>query len=198
MILIDTLAKNKVDSLLNLKIYKDNIEDAYEKYNNAIIDVFDHQLSIDDEGSSLIGSFLDHNLRYESRYEKIIKDFYRANGSKPVIIEAGLDNLDNFDILRILDALDYRDKLSFIDLIRSNKDNSHMFSIEEDDLLYLFVRLATRELLFPIFHFTGIGVTIAGSFDLSFPIFFSNKADLKEYSKLARKNKLFFRNIRFI
>lgn len=198
MILIDTLAKNKVDSLLNLKIYKDNIEDAYEEYNNAIIDVFDHQLSIDDEGSSLIGSFLDHNLRYESRYEKIIKDFYRANGSKPVIIEAGLDNLDNFDILRILDALDYRDKLFFIDLIRSNKDNSHMFSIEEDDLLYLFVRLATRELLFPIFHFTGIGVTIAGSFDLSFPIFFSNKADLKEYGKLARKNKLFFRNIRFI
>lgn len=39
MILIDTLAKNKVDSLLNLKIYKDNIEDAYEEYNNAIIDV---------------------------------------------------------------------------------------------------------------------------------------------------------------
>lgn len=121
-----------------------------------------------------------------------------VNECKPVIIEACLNDLENLYILRILGGLDYKDKLFFIDLIRFNKNNSNMFSIENIDLLYLFVRLATRELLFPIFHFTNIGVTIAGSFDLSFPIFFNNKDDLKKYLKIGKNNKLFFRNMEFI
>ena len=198
MILIDTIPKNKIDSVLNLKIYNNNIEDAYEKYNNATLDIFDHQLSVDEADSSSIGSFVDHNLRYENRYVKIIEEFNRVNGCRPVIIETPLNDLENLDILRILETLDYKDKLLFIDLIRFNKNNSNMYSIENNDFLPLFVRLATRELLFPIFHFTNIGVTIAGSFDLSFPIFFDNKNNLKKYLKIAENNKLFFRNIEFI
>lgn len=42
MNLIDIVPKNKIDLVLNLKIYKNNIEDAYKKYNNAILDIFDH------------------------------------------------------------------------------------------------------------------------------------------------------------
>ena len=195
MTLIDIVPKNKIDSILNLKIYKNNIEDAYKKYNNAVLDIFDHQLSLDEADSSLIGSFVEFNLRYEYRYVKIIEDFYRVNECKPVIIEACLNDLENLDILRILESLDYKDKLIFVDLIRFNKNNSNMYSIENIDLLYLFVRLATRELLFPIFHFTNIGVTISGSWDLSFPIFFKNKDDVKKYLKIAKNNKLFFRNM---
>ena len=132
------------------------------------------------------------------RYVNIIKDLYSLNGYKPVIIEAHINDLEKLDILRILGILDYKDKLLFIDLIRLDRDNSNMFSIENNDFLYLFVRLATRELIFPIFHFNNIGVTIAGSFDLSFPIFFKNKKDLKEYLKIAENNKLFFRNMTFM
>lgn len=195
---INTIAKNKIDSVLNLKIYNNNIEDAYTKYNNAILDIFNHQLTEDEAESSSIGSFVDHNLKYEYRYVKIIEDFYRLNECKPVIVEACLDDLENLHILRILELLDYKDKLLFIDLIRFTKKNSNMFSIENMDLLYLFVRLGTRELLFPIFHFTNIRVTIAASWDLSFPIFFNDKDDLKKYEKIAEENRLFFRNIIFI
>lgn len=198
MNLIDIVPKNKIDSVLNLKIYNNNIEDAYKKYNNATLDIFDHKLSVDEADSLSIGSFVDHNLRYEYRYVKIIEDFYRVNECKPVIIEACLNGLENLGILRALESLDYKDKLLFIDLIRFNKNNSNVFSIKDIDFLYLFVRLATRELLFPIFHFTNIGVTIAGSWDLSFPIFFNNKDDIKKYFKIAKNNKLFFRNIKFI
>ena len=41
MNLLNPILKNKMDSILELQIYMENIEDAYERYDNAILDVFD-------------------------------------------------------------------------------------------------------------------------------------------------------------
>lgn len=86
----------------------------------------------------------------------------------------------------------------FIDLIRDNESNSHLFLIEDKEILSLFVKLSTRELLFSIFHFINVLITIVGNFDLSFPIFCKGEDDLKEYLSIARENDLFFRNINII
>lgn len=121
-----------------------------------------------------------------------------TNDSLPVIVDIQLNDLENIDILRILETLDYQDKLFFIDLIRDNASNSHLFLIEDKEILSLFVKLSTRELLFSIFHFTNVPITIVGNFDLSFPIFCKGEDDLKEYLSIARENDLFFRNINII
>lgn len=90
--------------------------------------------------------------------------------------------------------MDYKDKLIFIDIVRFNKNNLNIFSIENEDTLDLFIKLYTRELLFSVFHFTKIQITIVGSWDLSFPMFSNNKNGFKELLSIAEKNELFFRN----
>lgn len=197
MSLLKPIFENKVNSVLKLQVHIESIDDAYKKYNNAILDVFDHELSLEESSGSL-GSFVEHNLKYEHRYVQFMEDIYESNNSMPVIVDIYLNDLENVDILRILGTLDYQDKLFFIDLIRHNKSKSHLFLIENKEALSLFVKLSTRELLFSIFHFTDAPITIVGNFDLSFPIFCNSENDLKEYLSIARKNDLFFRNINII
>ena len=127
-----------------------------------------------------------------------MEDVYKSNRSMPVIVDTYFNALDNIDILRILETLDYQDKLFFIELIRHNDNESHLFLIENKEMLSLFVRLSTRESLFSIFHFTYVPITIVGNYDLSFPIFCNKESTLKNYLTMARKNDLFFRSIDII
>lgn len=198
MMFLDKTLNEHANFIINLETYEDDIEQACENYNNAILDVFDHQLSVDEANSLEIDSFINHNLRYENRYIRTFEDFHMFNKSKTTIVEIAISDLEDFKILNILDGLDYKDKLLFIDLIRLNKNDSNIISIEDIGHLHLFIKLATRELLFPIFHFTDIGIAILGSFDLSFPVFFKNKESIEESLNIAKKNKLFFRNIKLI
>ena len=92
----------------------------------------------------------------------------------------------------------FKTMLLFIDIIRFNENKSNIFSIDNRDILYLFIKLSTRELLFSVFHFTKIQITIVGGWDLSFAVFYNNKNDFNEYLSIARKNELFFRNIETI
>ena len=193
MISLKPTSENEIETILKINIHRETIDSAYEKYNNTILDVFDHQLSIKEADIS-IGSFVDHNLKYEHRYIQFIEDIYRANDYEPVIIEVNLNDLENLDILRILEGLDYKDKLLFIDIVRFNQSKSNTFSIENKELLNLFIKLSTREILFSVFHFTKIQITIVGACDLSFPVFSYNKNDFKELLSIATKNELFFRN----
>ena len=193
MISLKPTSENEIETILKINIHRETIDSAYEKYNNTILDVFDHQLSIKEADIS-IGSFVDHNLKYEHRYIQFIEDIYRVNDYEPVIIEVNLNDLENLDILRILEGLDYKDKLLFIDIVRFNQSKSNTFSIENKELLNLFIKLSTREILFSVFHFTKIQITIVGAWDLSFPVFSYNKNDFKELLSIATKNELFFRN----
>lgn len=195
---LDKTLNEHVNFIINLETYEDDIGKVYENYNNAILDVFDHQLSVNEANSLEIGSFINYNLKYENRYIATFEDLHIHNKSKTTIVEIDISNLDNLKILNILEGLDYKDKLLFVDLIRLNKSDSNIISIEDIEHLHLFIKLATRELLFPIFHFTDIGIAIRGSFDLSFPVFFKNKESIGEFSNIAKKNKLFFRNIKLI
>ena len=173
----------------------ETIDKAYKDYNHTTLDVFNHQLSVEEiEEFDISLAFVDHNLKYEYRYIQFMDDLYRANSNEPVIIESYLSDLESLDILRILEALDYKDKLIFIDIIRFNKNKSKLFSMEDKDLLHLFIKLSTRELLFSIFHFTKLQIAIIGSWDLSFSVFFNDKSAFKELSSISEKNKLFFRN----
>lgn len=197
MISLKPIFEDELESILKLDIHIETIDNAYKKYNNAILDVFDHQLSIQEADIS-IGSFVDHNLRYEYRYLEFIKDIYKANDYETIIIEANLSDLENLDILRILESLDYKDKLLFIDIIRFNENKSNIFSVDNMEILYLFIKLSTREILFSVFHFTKIQVTIVGGWDLSFSVFYNSKNDFNKYFNIAKKNELFFRNIETI
>ena len=196
MNLLNPILKNKMDSILELQIYMENIEDAYERYDNAILDVFDHQLTIEEADSAL--GFIEHNLKYEHRYIKFIEDLYEANSYHPIIIEIHLNELESLDILRILDGLDYKDKLVFIDIISNNENKSNMLTVENKEFLHLLIKLSTREILFSIFHFIEIPITVVGGWDLSFPVFFNNKNVYEECLSIAKKNELYFRNINVI
>ena len=197
MISLKPIFENELESVVKLDIHIETIDSAYDKYNNAVLDIFDHQLSVEEADMS-IGSFVDHNLKYEHRYLQFIEDIYKANDYETIIIEVNLSDLENLDILRILDSLDYKDKLLFIDIIRFNENKSNIFSIDNMDILYLFIKLSTRELIFSVFHFTKIQITIVGGWDLSFSVFYNNENDFNEYLSIARKNELFFRDIETI
>lgn len=193
MISLKPVYENKIELILN--VHMETMDNAYKEYNNTILDVFDHQLSVEEiEENDLSFGFVEHNLKYEYRYIQFIEDLCRANDNEPIIIEVYLNDLENLDILRILEGLDYKDKLIFLDIVRFNKSKSSIFSIENKDLLHLFIKLSTREILFSIFHFTKIQITVVGSWDLSFPMFSNNKNDFKDFLSIARKNELFFRN----
>jgi hypothetical protein len=194
MSILKPITENEYNAILKIQVNSETIDNAYEQYSSAILDVFDHQLSME-EANQLLGYFVEHNLKYENRFIRFMEEVYTLNKSMPVLIEVYLKQLESTDILRILHILDYKDKLLFIDLIRNHQGESHLFLIEDEEALSLFIKLSTRELLFATFHFTNIPMTVLGNFDLSFPIFFNCKDDIEKYINIARNNQLFLRNI---
>lgn len=48
---LDKTLNEHVNFIINLETYEDDIGKVYENYNNAILDVFDHQLSVNEANS---------------------------------------------------------------------------------------------------------------------------------------------------
>lgn len=168
--MLKSMSENEFNSLINIKINHDDYDDNFKNYHGVFLDVFDHQLDID-EANELLTSFGEHNLRYEDRFVNFIKAAFEINTDKPIVVEIYLDEISSEDIIRILSVLDFKDKLTFLGLIRSNQCNGHYSLALNKEIICLLTKLSTRELLFSTFYFTGSSMAVQGNFDLSFPVF---------------------------
>ncbi|WP_034429698.1 hypothetical protein, partial [Caldisalinibacter kiritimatiensis] len=175
----------------------EEIKGCFEKYTHGFLDIYNHCLSFE-EADKLLCSFEEHNLKYEDRFVKFMKTVYKVNKSQPVAVEFYLNELSNIDLLNILSCLDYKDKLLFIDQIRYLKNDSFLFLVDDEEIISFLTRLSTRELIFATFHFIQVPVSICGSFDLSFPIFFADSNGLNIYEDIARKCSLNIRDTKII
>jgi hypothetical protein len=187
----DTELKEKVKEFI---ITHENVEEAYEKYNYGFLDTFDHCLS-EEEAGNLLSSFTDHNLKKEQKFIQFMKLAYELNDNEPIIINMPFHEIESTYILYILNMLDYADRVAFIEQIRRIETQNSYHKINYCELLELYTKLATRELYFPIFHFTKLPMIIVGNFDLSFPIFCSDKENVNKYKNTAEKCGLFIRDI---
>lgn len=195
MDLLKPINEKEFKSIIKIQVNFENIDECYEKYTYAILDVYDHQLSVDD-AEQFLSSFQEHNLKHEYKFLNFIRNVYEINKEKPIVVETSIDELTNIEIIRILDGLDFSDKLIFIDLIKNNKLNSNLFFVSSIEAIVLLAKLSTRELLFSTFHFINIQASILGNYDLSFPVFFYDKDSLNKYLEIAKENDLFLRNIK--
>lgn len=183
------LLKNKIGI-----VTPEDIEEAYGIYHSGILDVFDHCLSAE-ETDTLLSSFIEHNLKYEDRFINFFNLAYEINDQKQVYMYFNLKGLEEYEILNILDTLDYQDKLIFIKQITKSKGNKHYFKIENRNVLKVFVKLATRELFFPVFYFTRVPLIVVGNYDLSFPLFCKKSDDLILYNDIVEKVGLHIREL---
>lgn len=192
---MQVINKDDLYSLANVIIDLDcnDLDYYYERYPSAIVDLFDNQLSLNEYKRESIGDFENFNLKHEEKYLNFIKELYTLSIEDPVIIEVKFTDLSNVHILRILDTLDYKEKLLFVELIKDKMIKDDLFLIYDEEILKLFIKLSTRELVFSNFYFTKLGITLCGADDLNFPIFFSNKSEQMNCSKIANKYSLFLK-----
>jgi hypothetical protein len=162
------------------KIRFSNINDGFSKYINGILEIDDNQLS---------------DLKGEEKYINFVKEVYRNNKSKPIIMDFYLKNIDEEGILRILEGLDYEDKLILLKQLRNENKETVYFKIENEEILPFVTRLSTRELLFCTIHFLEKPLTLWGNYNLKFPVFFKNSEDISFYDRIARENGLTINSI---
>ena len=163
---------------------------------HGILDVFDHRLSEEEVDKTALGGanpFIEHNLAHESKFVDFLKKAILLNGNEEIIIEAGFKGFSNQRILQFLERLDYKEKILFLELIRNNNYTSDYLKTTDFEAVQLFLIFGTRELTFPIFHFTKYKMSLCGNFDLSFPIFFESEKVKDQYSEIARQAGLFIR-----
>ncbi len=140
----------------------------------GILDVYPYCLSAS-ESEKLLSSFEEHNLKYESNFLNVMSAIYLAN-NKEVIVSCPK--------IHLLDEI--------IDEDISNLQTT-VFRVTEVKYLQLFVRLATRELLFSDFYFPYLKTLIQGNWELCFPVFSLEELDLKKVTDLARVHNLYVR-----
>jgi hypothetical protein len=175
-------------------ITHENIDTAYEKYIYGILDTFDHCLN-EEEADRFLTSFTEHNLKQEYKFIEFMKLAYELNEYEPIIMNLPFHEIESTYILYILNILDYADKVAFIEQIRRIEGQRTYHRIKQWELLQLYTKLATREIYFPIFHFTRFPMTMVGNFDLSFPLFCQYEDDMNRYKSIAEKCGLFIRDI---
>lgn len=64
MYVLKSISENEVKSILKLHFNFENLDDSYDNYSRAILDVFDHQLS-KEEAEEILGSF--ERIRCQTR-----------------------------------------------------------------------------------------------------------------------------------
>ncbi|SKA79267.1 hypothetical protein SAMN05443428_10326 [Caloramator quimbayensis] len=197
MILLKPITKEEFYSIKKLSINHEEIEDCFKKYTHGFLDVYDHCLT-PEEADKLINSFGEHNLKYEDRFVEFMQAVYKMNKIQPVVVEFHMNGLSNIELVNILSCLDYKDKLLFIDQIRYLNGDSNMFLVEDEEIITLLTKLSTRELIFSIFHFIRVPVSVCGNFDLSFPMFFAGSDGLYLYKDMARECSLHIRDIKIM
>lgn len=167
-------------------------DDLFSKYFNRVLDVFDHQLS-EDEATHKLSSFEKHNLENEVKFIELFKRLFLLNDGR-IILKFELKSIEPRMLFNIIVDLDYQDRVSFCESIINHFDSkSTLYSDMSAEKLLMFVRLATRELYFPVFYLKKYPAMIIGNFDLSFPIFMLNSDDYTLYEKIARECDLFLR-----
>ncbi|MGI5872659.1 MAG: hypothetical protein ACOX8T_11555 [Bacillota bacterium] len=197
MKLLKPITEKEFNRIRKMPINNKKIEEYFKQYIHGFLDVYNHCLS-SEEVDKLMNSFEEHNLKYEDRFVGFMQAVYKMNKSQPVTVEFYLNELGSVELLNILSCLDYKDKLLFIDQIRYLSGDSHMFLVENEEIITLLTKLSTRELIFPIFHFNEVPVCICGNFDLSFPIFFQDSNGLNIYKDMAGKYRLHIRDIKIM
>lgn len=197
MKLLKSITKDEFNGIRKIPVNYEEIEGCFKEYTHGFLDVYDHCLT-SEEADKLMNSFEEHNLKYEDRFVEFMQAVYKMNKSQPVAVEFNINELSSVELLNILFCLDYKDKLLFIDQIRYLNGDSHMFLVEDEEIITLLTKLSTRELIFTIFHFMQVPVCICGNFDLSFPMFFVNSNGLNIYKDMARECRLHIRDIKVV
>lgn len=164
--------------------------EVYEKFAYATLDVFKEGLSFE-ESHALWSTFTENNLKLEQKLLKFMTHLYDLNENEPVFVDMPFHQYNSENFLEILGKLDYLDKVTFLDQIRSiNKDDTY-FRITDTKQFELLIKLATRELCLPVFHFSKLDVTVVTNFGLAFPIYTSNKEDMEKLRLIAEKYEVF-------
>jgi len=167
-------------------------DDLFSKYFNRVLDVFEHQLS-EDEAIHKLSSFEKHNLENEAKFIELFKKLFSLNDGR-IVLKFELKSIEPRMLFNIIADLDYQDRISFCESIINHFDSqSFLYKDISAEKILMFVRLATRELYFPVFYLKKYPAMIMGNFDLSFPIFILNSNDYNLYKKIARECDLFLR-----
>ena len=174
-------------ALMKIDVSSDTLEEAKKTYTNGILCVSDCSSALNND-RMIKSTFETYNLAYEEYFVNFIRKVYEINSDKAVLIETGMNELDNVTLLRILTILDYRDKLLFLDMIKHDSKNA--FVARDVRVLELLTRLATRDLLFSTFHFLSKEITVCCQPNLSFPIFVTDFSNVETYGDLAKDSNL--------
>jgi hypothetical protein len=178
----------------SLLVTINTIDDVWKKIPNGVLDVFDHRLIDEEYDESEIGDFIQHNLKHEPKFEKFIEQAHKLNDHQGVIIECDFSELESMEILGILNRLDFGDKLLWIEIIKNiSQLKSSFIKTDDINIIKMFLRCSTRELLHPFFHFKKHSASLVGNFDLSFPMYFETEDVKNIYSDLARNAGLYIR-----
>ncbi|MFS0840579.1 hypothetical protein [Paenibacillus sp. 1P03SA] len=147
-----------------------------DKYNRAL----------NEEEAQRLLSYEGHNIKYEKNFVEFVfncirkyPDFYIFTGK--------FKSINHRELTKKFDT----EEVNLVLNLKKSIVEDSLIKVRDISIIKLILSLSTREVCFSNFFFGSF--VVIGNFDLSFPVYCSNKETFNDCTKMASENGLFIR-----
>lgn len=187
------VSKEEFEQLVEVKVI-DSVEEGFENYVSGILDVRETAPTEKELENIPFGIIEDYNILHEEKFIHFMRRVQEENRGEKNLVDCYLKEAHSGGLLTAMELLDYKDKLIFLELLRSGIDDNPYLELN-DRILELMLKLSTREILFTTMFYKKRPITIWGNYDMAFPVFFKTEQDKAYYSSIARECGLYIREV---
>lgn len=193
----DELYNSIVDDINGVE---DSLVSAENKYGKLILDIFKDKLDVDDPRLALFSNDY-FRLSQEYKYLRFIEKVFDMNDGK-VYLDFAYFSEENKVLQFIENRLSRLDKidryiiLNQIDILKKNK--SHMYFIDDLNILNLFIKGFLREILWCSLYFPKYPMIVSAGYDLGLPVIVKYEKDKNNYTNMAIESGLFLKEVKHI
>ena len=193
----DELYNSIVDDINGVE---DSLVSAENKYGKLILDIFKDKLDVDDPRLELFSNDY-FRLCQEEKYLRFIEKVFDMNDGKVYLDFAYFS--DNSKLIQFLenkicklDKIDSYILLNQINILKKNK--SHMYFIDDLNILNLFIKGFLREILWCSLYFPKYPMIVSAGYDLGLPVIVKYEKDKNNYTNMAIESGLYLKEVKHI
>ncbi|GKS11036.1 hypothetical protein YDYSY3_20360 [Paenibacillus chitinolyticus] len=147
-----------------------------DKYNKAL----------DEEEALRLISYEGHNIKYEKNFIEFVLRCIREYPDFHIFIR-NFKSINNRELKKKFDS----EEVKLVLNMKTSITEDALIKVRDISIVKLILSLSTREVFFSNFFFGSF--VVIGNFDLSFPIYCSNKETFNDCTRMASENGLFIR-----
>ncbi|MEY9095865.1 hypothetical protein [Paenibacillus sp. RC84] len=182
---IEFASSNEIEKVINTfgRLDVENLDNP----NKLVVGILDkYNSALDEEEALRLISYEGHNIKYEKDFVEFVLRCIREYPDFYIFIRK-LEDINNRELKKKFDS----EQVNLVLKMKKTIVEDSLIKVRDTSIIKLILSLSTREVCFSNFFFGSF--VVIGNFDLSFPVYCSNKETFNACTKMASENGLFIR-----